>query len=66
MHDVYAKKDGIWGKILGNKGYNIDMVNLEFLNRNGGRPRVGFHRLTREHDHFSIGHGDNPFSILTE
>ena len=64
IHDVYAKQDGILGKVLGHEGDNIDMINGSFLNRNGDQAGVLFHRLLRGHDPFSIGHGDNPFSVL--
>ncbi|AIQ56178.1 hypothetical protein [Paenibacillus borealis] len=57
------------GKLLQHNGDEIDQATMSgglkgFINRDyESRPEVGFHRLMRGHDPFSMS-GDNPFQLL--
>ncbi|MGN0739177.1 MAG: OmpA family protein [Treponema sp.] len=53
-------------KFLSHKDNPIDYdKNKKFINRNGGTPKFGFHRLFYGHDILSFK-GDNPFQLYAE
>jgi len=55
----------VLGKILNHYNEPLDQVEGSFINRNGQKAEVGFHRLLRGHDPLSFGK-DNPFYLLVK